>query len=130
MKKRGLGGIAYTKQDLKSQAKSCGSFYFTPNSMRFFNARLLAVYPVPGKNMTYFVEAKGGKKHGMFETIGRHYQIGVFKNCKVDTLGRHYGAGKGGVYKTAKQAKKIASAIASKAGGYGTTLKTRKRRSR
>ncbi len=124
-----LKGTAFTKQDLKLQAKSCGSPYFSPGSMRFFNARLLAVFPVPGKNMTYFVEAKGGDKGRGFTTIPRHYQIGVFKNCRVESIGKGIGRGKQtGVYTSSRAAKKVAAAIAKKASGGGATKIRRRRR--
>jgi hypothetical protein len=131
-RRRGLGGVAYTKQDLKSQAKACGSHYFDPGSMRFFNARLVAVYPAGhGKGgKTYFVESKGGERRGAFQSIPRHYQIGVFKNCQVQTIGKGIGRGKQtGVYNSSAKAKRVASAIASKAGGYFVKpLRKRRRR--
>jgi len=128
-KRRGLGGTAYTKQDLKAQVKACGSHYFSPGSMRFFNSRLLAVYPSEKRKSTYFVMAQGGSRHDpAFSTIPRHYVIGVFKNCNTSTIGK--GSLNYKTYKTAAAAKKVARAIASKADGYGTTLKTRKRKRR
>ena len=130
MARRGLGGTAYTKKDLKAQAKECGSHYFDPSTMRFFNARLLSVYPVPNKNVTYFVEAKGGSRRS-FESIPRHYMIGVFKGCQVSSIGRGIGSSRGkasGIYKDARQAKKVAAAIAKKASGGGATKIRRRRR--
>lgn len=132
MKRRGLGGIAYTKQDLKSQAKACGSHYFDRDTMRFFGARLVSVHPAGhGKGgKTYFVESKGGDRAFGRGAIPRHYQIGVFKNCQVQTIGKGIGRGKQtGVYNSSAKAKRVASAIASKAGGYYVKpLRKRKRR--
>lgn len=114
-KRRGLAGVATTPADLKQQAKACGSHYFDPDTMRFFNAKLIGVYPVPGKDKTYFVEAKGGSQRS-FTEIPRHFTIGVFKGCRIESLGQGIGRGKEkGVYKTALMAKKIAHAIARKA---------------
>jgi len=126
-KSRGLAGTAHSPAGLKLQAKACGSHYFDADTMRFFNARLLGVYPVPGKDVTYFVEGKGGSSRG-FHSVPRHYTVGVFKNCRVESIGkRSAGSGKAD-YRSAAKAKKIARAIQSKAMGYGTTLKTRKRK--
>jgi hypothetical protein len=126
---RGLAGTAHSKASLKTQAKACGSHYFDPGTMRFFNARLLEVYPVPGKDVTYFVEGKGGSARGFGrDSVPRHYTVGVFKNCRIESLGKgKAGSGKSD-YRSAAKAKKIARAIQSKAMGYGTTLKTKKRR--
>jgi hypothetical protein len=127
-KSRGLAGTAHSPASLKTQAKACGSHYFDADSMRFFNARLLGVYPVPGKDVTYFVEGKGGGSRGLNRSVPRHYTVGVFKNCRVESIGkRAAGSGKAD-YRSAAKAKKIARAIQSKAMGYGTTLKTRKRK--
>nr|PZN18208.1 MAG: hypothetical protein DIU80_23245 [Chloroflexota bacterium] len=111
-----MAGTAYTNKDLKAQVARCGSHYFDPSTMRFFNSRLISVYPVPGRNMTYFVEGKGG---GDWESIERHYTIGVFKNCKVQSFG--------GAYRSSSAAKKVAAAIARKAAGGGASLKRRRR---
>ncbi len=119
-KRRGLAGVAKTPPNLKKQAKACGSHYFDASTMRFFNARLLSVYPVPGRDATYFVEAKGGAKgDAAFSSIPRHYTIGVFKGCNISSLGKGIGRrGKAtGVYKSAQAAKKVAAAIARKASG-------------
>lgn len=127
---RGLGGTATSPASLKAQAKACGSHYFDPSTMRFFNSRLLAVYPVAGKPVTYFVEAKGGAKRGGFQTIPRHYAVGVFKGCRVSGIGKQ-GAGSGkGAYATAAKAKKVAKAIAEKASGYAGPLKRKPRKRR
>lgn len=112
---RGLQGTAFTKTDLKQQAKACGSHYFDPDTMRFFRSRLIAVYPAPARNTTYFVEGKGGGD-GAFSSIPRHYTVGVFKGCRVESLGQGIGRKKQtGVYKTSAKAKKVAAAIARKA---------------
>lgn len=129
-KSKGLAGTAYSPASLKAQVKACGSHYFDPKSMRFFNARLLGVYPVPGKDVTYFVEGKGGGSYGLNRSVSRHYTIGVFKGCRVESIGkRNAGTGKAD-YKSAAKAKKIAKAIQSKAMGYGTTLKVKRKRKR
>lgn len=128
---RGLGGIARTNDDLKRQAKACGSHYFEPGTMRFFNSRLLAVYPVAGKDVTYFVERKGGDRGFGRGAIPKHYTIGVFKQCRVSSIGKGIGRGSAsGIYHTSEKAKKIARAIQSKAEGYGTTLKLKRKRKR
>jgi len=130
-KNRGLGGVASTTSSLKQQAKACGSHYFDPDTMRFFNARLLEVYPVPSKDVTYFVEGKGGPTRGFGRrSVPRHYTIGVFKNCRIEPIGkRSAGSGKAD-YRSAVKAKKIARAIQSKAMGYGTTLKTKRKKAK
>jgi hypothetical protein len=125
-RRRGLGGTAFTKKDLKAQAKACGSHYFESGTMRFFNSRLLSVHPVPGRNVTYFVEGKGG---GSWPTIKRHYTVGVFKGCRIESLGQGVGRGaQKGTYTSSRKAKQVAEAIAKKASGGGATLKRKRRR--
>jgi hypothetical protein len=112
-RKRGLAGVASTKTSLKQQAKACGSYYFSPGTMRHFNSRLLSVHPAPAKDTTYFVESKGGDKYDpVYSTIPKHYTIGVFKSCEVHAIGKGPG---GKRYKSAQAAKKVAAAIARKA---------------
>lgn len=128
-KRSGLGGVATSTQGLKYQVKECGSHYFDKDTMRFFNSRLINVYPAHKKGVTYFTESKGGGRWG---GIPRHYTVGVFKNCRVESLGKGYGAhGRGkGAYSTSRQAAKVAKAIRAKVEGGGATLKRKRRRSR
>lgn len=116
---RGLAGIARNPKDLYYQVKSCGSHFFDPSTRRFFNSKVLATYPVHNRNVTYFVEARGGKSDGFFSMIPRHYKVGVFKNCQVEMIGKDVGGRGKGAYTTAAKAKKVAKAIADKAWSSG-----------
>lgn len=112
---KSLNGAVYTKDQLFREVKACGSHFFDANTRRFFNSRVLGVYPAPSKKATYFAEAVGGGR----TPVSRSYRVGVFKNCKVQALGKgSSGLSKG--YASSAKAKKVASQIAAKAEGYPT----------
>lgn len=109
-KSKGLSGAVTDPQDLYRAVKACGSHYFDKDTRRFFGSRVISVYPVPGKRMTYFVETVGGPN----TPIARTYRVGVFKGCKVKALGKGEAALAKG-YKTSRQANAVAAKIAAKA---------------
>lgn len=98
---RGLGYVAFTKRDLKHQMTvKCGSHYWDPGTMRFFNSRLLNVYPNSQGKFTCFTTSEKGPD-GI-----RKYTVKKLTGCEVDDYGGFQ------AHRTSAAAKKAAQACA------------------
>lgn len=72
------------RSTLVERVKACGSYFFEPDTMRFFRSRLLEpVYPSEAENATYFVTSE--VPYGR-----REYTVRKFINCTVKTVDRGY----------------------------------------
>ena len=119
-----LGSAVADVSGLYAAADRCGSYYFKPKTRRFFNSRVTNVQPVPGRDMTYFVEAFGGGR----TPVARAYRIGVFKGCEVTILGKGRGSMQGRHFSTARAANAMMKKIASKANKAGPSRTVAARR--
>jgi len=78
--------VARTLDQIKRNAKACGSHWFDKDTMRFFRTRLSGkVYPAKSGRCSFFVTSEQGP-HG-----GRAYSVRKACGCKIDTVGEFQG---------------------------------------
>lgn len=105
---------SWSIDDVKECARVCGSYWFEPDTMRFFKSRVgERIYP-DGRGGAYFVSSEKGP-HGPRAYSVRYYDPA---KCNIDTVGEFQG------YRTSTQAHKAAQRRAARAGG----LSRRRRR--
>lgn len=90
--------------DVKRCAEHCGSHWFEPGTMRFFNSRLFDRIYRDGRGGAYFVTSEKGP-NGIRGYSVRHYSP---EKCQINTIGKFQ------KYSSGAAAKAVAEKIAAK----------------